>query len=120
MRRYASTLFLIGGIMSIASFSRPLLHLPMSSAQVNIWLEQSLHPQSTQFVISTYYLIPLALDVDRFIAAANWVFSHYSALYARLTWGGGEVPELVFDPGLAPTCSILDLSSENNPENALQ
>jgi hypothetical protein len=56
----------------------------LSSAQTNVWLLQSLHPQATCYNLAVCYLIPLELDADRFKAAADWVFSHYHALYARL------------------------------------
>ena len=92
----------------------------MSPDQIDIWLEQSVHPQTTQFIISTYYLLPAGLDAERFLAATNWVFSHYPALYARLTPGAKDLPELVLDPTRAPTCASVDLSREADPPSALR
>ncbi|MDD2764698.1 MAG: amino acid adenylation domain-containing protein [Opitutaceae bacterium] len=106
--------------MSVATPSNVCLRQPLTAAQMDIWLEQSVRPQSTQYHISPYYLIPLALDVDRFIGAANWVLSHYDALYARLSPGPEGVPELVLDPTQAPRCEFLDLTGEADPPAALQ
>ena len=104
--------------MSVATLNHARAHRSMSPTQTDIWLEQSIRPQSTQFNISTYYHIPFRLDVDRLIAATNWVFSHYSALYARLTPGAGDTPELVLDPIQAPVCAFVDVCDEENPQDA--
>jgi amino acid adenylation domain-containing protein len=105
-------------------FDQPIPHeclrLPLTPAQIDIWLEQSVHPKSTKFNVAHYYLIPLALDTERFLAAADWVFSHYDALYARLVQGPAGVPEVLFDPSKAPRCEYLDLSGEADPDKALQ
>lgn len=106
--------------MSAFSLDRSKLRYALSPAQMDIWLEQSIFPQSAQFIISPSYVIPLELEVDRFLAAVNWVFSHYQALFARLVRGPEDVPELIFDPANAPRCEYRDISSEIDPAEALQ
>jgi amino acid adenylation domain-containing protein len=106
--------------MSAATFDTTSLRHSLSPAQMQIWLEHSIHPHSAQFILSPSYAIPLELEVDRFLAATNWVFSHHEALFARLTQGPEEMPELLFNPANAPRCEYLDLSTEANPEVVLQ
>lgn len=93
---------------------------PLTQTQTEIWLEQCIHPESTQYIIAVCYRIPIALDVGRFLAATDWVFSHHDALYARLTAGPSGVPEVVFDSSNAPQCRYVDLSGEFDPDKALQ
>jgi amino acid adenylation domain-containing protein len=107
-------------IMSVTKFDSTRARHPLSPAQIEIWLEQNIHPQSDQFIIFLSYVIPLELEVDRFVAAANWVFSHHEALFARLTQGPENLPELLFNPANAPHCECVDLSAESNPQAALQ
>ena len=87
---------------------------------MDIWLEQRLHPHSTEFIVTPHYALNLPLAVDRFKAAADWVFSHDEILYAQLTPGAEGIPEMRFDSANAARCSFLDLSSEADPGEALR
>ncbi|MDR3514227.1 MAG: amino acid adenylation domain-containing protein [Azospirillaceae bacterium] len=106
--------------MPIASSLQIPRRHSLTSAQLDIWVEQKLHPQSTQFMIFLHYALPLALDVDRFIAATDWVFRHDDVLYAHLSPGADGTPELVFDPARAPRCHYLDFTGVADPQQALE
>jgi amino acid adenylation domain-containing protein len=83
-----------------------------------MWLEQNVHPGSTQFNLCTYYKMDFALDEERFVRAAEWVFAHYDALYVRLIQGADGVPEMVFDTSNAIRCERIDVSEDDDPEAA--
>lgn len=102
-----------------ASSTSSRRRLDLTAAQRDIWMGQSLHPTSSAFRITLNYPIETAIDKDRFLAAAHWVFSTYEALHARLVTGSDGVPQQEFDPAYAPPCNYVDFSDQADPAAAL-
>lgn len=99
--------------------NRPL-QLSLSRAQLDIWLSEKLNPGRTHFHIYTTHELKLPLDEARFLAAVDWVFAHYEALYGQLIETDTGDPLLVFDPSKALCCSFVDLSQKEDPSAAYE
>ncbi len=101
--------------MPVAEVSASPLRLELTPAQLEIWIEQCLHPENTQYVLCTHYDIPTAVDAPCLVAAVDWVLNHADALYARLRVGDDGVPRVVLDPTNAAKCEYRDFSAREAP-----
>lgn len=84
-----------------------------------MWLEQSRYAATDMLTLSVHYLMPVAVDVDRFRQAADEVLHTHEALFMRLHASDEGVPRASFDPAHAQTCQFVDLSGFSNPHAEL-
>ena len=91
--------------------------LPLSAAQLGIWLAHELDATGHAFKIAMYLTIHGAIEPAIFQAAARQVAREVDALRVRLGQTDGDLWQVV-DPANTLSVTFVDMTSEANPEDA--
>jgi len=92
-------------------------HYPLSSPQVDIWFDQSLHPDVPLYNIGGYVRIAGPIDPVRFEQALNQVIADNDALRILLHEGKG-LPTQTFAEHAPVTLEVRDFSAREDAHAA--
>jgi amino acid adenylation domain-containing protein len=93
--------------------------LALTSAQIPIWIDQSIFPQKPIYNTGQTLRLRTALDVDRFLEALDQVVAENDALRLRFVESDDLVHQEVMDE-VAVNLAYRDFSNHNDPESAAQ
>jgi len=93
--------------------------LPLSYAQQRLWFLAQLDPNSTVYNMPAALKIKGKLDIEAFTHALADVIARQEALRCNMLSVSGE-PQLFIHSSIDTPLTIIDLSQESHPEQALQ
>ncbi|GGN42463.1 non-ribosomal peptide synthetase [Streptomyces fuscichromogenes] len=89
--------------------------LPLTSAQVGIWLAQQLDLSRSDYNIAEYFDIRGELDVEHFRTAVRVLQAETDALNVRFVVENGEVRQVPVPYSGEDVCEVVDLTSRSDP-----
>src|SRR5580698_9941590 len=95
------------------------LSLPLTSAQVELWLAQQLDPQNPSYNISEYLEIDGPIDPEALGRAWKKAILEAQSLRARIHEQASELRQWI-DDGVHHSSLFLDFSGDSKPEAAAQ
>ncbi|TIS79565.1 MAG: hypothetical protein E5W94_04830, partial [Mesorhizobium sp.] len=94
--------------------AQPQLSLPLSAAQAEVWLAETLNPGTTQYNIAEYLEIHGAVDAALFERALRQVVAEAEALNVRFV-DAGDGSRQILSPVTDFPLPVLDVSAEADP-----
>ncbi|MGH8909693.1 MAG: condensation domain-containing protein, partial [Egibacteraceae bacterium] len=99
--------------------NRQDVRLPLSCAQLEIWLAQQIDPKTSIYNISECVEIHGPVDLDLFETALRQAVSEAESLHVRFVEDDGE-PRQVIEPSLEWPLPVIDVSAELDPQAAAE
>ena len=103
---------------AIAATDAPLQQHGLTEAQTGLWYAQRLAAAPAAFNTAHAVWIDGALDVPRFVAAANAAAGEAQALALRVGVADDGQPRQWSDPAHVPVLELVDLAAEPDPAAA--